>query len=188
MFTPEEILAHHEKSTIVRRLPLEQAVQHVNGPVYGLVEELFGLQCRVHLLGIKNSMRLGYVYNSTDEPYHDDIPRGFTITTSLTTFPYVEGRDPMGISYMGFLKHGRDSRFCSDISLSQHFKGADAVFIIEGKSFKGSISHRADPVLYSRVNIQHERVVIKAEALGPSIEELIEIVESLHDLNGKAGE
>jgi hypothetical protein len=183
-FTPEEILAHHEKSTMIAMLPLKQAVLHVNGPVYRPVEELFGLQGRTHQWRSESCMRLVYIYSST-EPYHGDNPRVFTIETS----PYVEGKRPMGLSCTGgCLSDGRDSRFCCDISLSQRFKGSGVVFIIEGKSFKGCISHRADPVLYSRVIIQHERVVIDAEALGLSLEEMIQIVESLHDLNGKAVE
>ena len=179
-FTPEEALAHHEKSMMICRLSLEQAVQYVIGPVYGLDDAQFGLHHRIHFWCDENSMRLGYLYSSV-ESYHDLHPRAFTVTTSL----YAEGVHPGGIPFMGHLRHGMDSWFCCDISLSQRFKGKDAVFIIDGKSFKGSITHRVDPMLYSRVTLQHERVGIDAEALGPSIEELIQILESLHDLKGK---
>jgi hypothetical protein len=182
-FTPEEILAHREKSMMIRRLPLEQAVQYVNGPVYGPVkelEELFGLPVCTNTWHSESRMSL-YLWSPT-EPHH---ARAFFIDTSL----YAEGRPLMRIpSTSCSLTAARGSLLCCDISLSQYFKGSDAVFIIEGKIFKGWISHRADPMLYSRVHIQHERVVIYAEALGPSIEEFIQIVESLHDLNGKAVE
>ena len=33
--------------------------------------------------------------------------------------------------------------------------------------------------------LYHGRIGLEGEALGPSIDELIQIVESLHDLNGK---
>jgi hypothetical protein len=186
-FTPEEALAFHEKSMMIQRLPLEQAVQYVIGPVYGLDDAQFGLHHRCHFWCGENSMRLAYLYSSV-ESYHDQYPRAFTVTTTVTTSLYAEGVRPCGIPFMGYLRHGMDSWFCCDISLCQRFKGKDAVFIIDGKSFKGCITHRADPMLYSRVTLQHERVVIDAEALGPSIEEFIQILESLHDLKGKAVE
>jgi hypothetical protein len=61
----------------------------------------------------------------------------------------------------------------------------DATFTIDGKSFKGSVIHYTAPVRYSSFMLYHGRTELKGEALGPSIEELIQIVESLHDLNGK---
>lgn len=182
-FTPEEILAHREKRMMIRRLPLEQAVQYVNGPVYGLVkelEELFGLQVCTN--GWRSESNMDLYFWSPTEPHY---ARAFFIDTSL----YAEERPLMKIQNMSCsLTAARGFQFCSDISLSQYFKGSDAVFTIEGKSFKGWISHRADPMLYSRVHIQHERVVIYAEALGFGIEEFIQIMESLHDLNSKAVE
>ena len=183
-FIPEDILAHHEKSMMIGRLPLEQAVQYVNGPVYRPVEELFGLQACTHRWRSESCMNLHLC--STSEPYYTLI-----IQTSLF---YAEERPLIRIPSMMIpsmncsLTAGRGSLFCCDISLSQHFKGSDAVFVVEGKIFKGWISHRADPVLYSRVAIQYERVEIYAEALGFGIEEFIQIMENLHDMNGKAGE
>lgn len=68
------------------------------------------------------------------------------------------------------------------------FLAEKATFTIDGKSFKGSVIYYTTSVRYSSFVLYHGRIELQGEALGPSIEELIEIVESLHDLNGQEAE
>jgi hypothetical protein len=68
-----------------------------------------------------------------------------------------------------------------------HFVAKDATFTIDGKRFTGMVEHYPK-VCYSAFSLLHGIINVYGEMLGPSIEELIQIVESLHDLNGKAGE
>jgi hypothetical protein len=179
--TPEERLAAHtEKSRMIRRLPLEQAVQYVNGPVYGLVEEVFGLQCTGPLLhssrmqGGQDIDSLKLVYLSPRyEQYKGSCGWTFGVITRLAP---KDVRPHFSIV----------RRVASDLDRGHCLIAKDASFTIEGKIFKGDVTHYTAPVRYSFFKLYHERIGLMGEAAGPSIEEFIQILESLHDLKGKA--
>jgi hypothetical protein len=59
---------------------------------------------------------------------------------------------------------------------------------IEGKSFKGYAAYTSKPVYFATFSLSRGRMMLEGESLGPSIDDLIQIISSLHVLNGKAVE
>jgi hypothetical protein len=196
-FTPEEALAHHEKSMMIRRLSLEQAVQYVNGPVYGLTEELFSLQYTQHAWQSENSMGLCYLSPRYKE-YRFRHDQTFVVRTHLfgedENVAFVERRNSIQAGCIMIVKYCPlpDSAPYVDLfanrDKSLRVVAEKATLTIDGKNFKGDVTHYTAPVRYSSFTLYHEHIGLKGEALGPSIEELIQILESLHVLNGKAVE
>jgi hypothetical protein len=175
---------------------LEQARTYVNGSLYGLTEEVFGLQHSRHIWQFGNYMRLEYL-SPRYEQYRYKFDRSFVITTYLfgenerPVFGVITYAIEAGVVLFTTTRMiGGDALMnrLPDQDRSQYLTAKDATFTIDGKSFKGDITHYTAPVRYSSFTLYHGRIGLKGEALGPSLEELIQIVESLRDLNGKAGE
>ena len=190
---PGELEALIRKSIMLRKLPLEEAMTHINGPLYGLTEEVFGLQHYTHIWQYENCMRLEY-FSPRYAKYAFRNDRTFVVTTSI----FAEEQNGAFGGFASVLDAGcvilvncpvndRASfvALFADKEKSLRMVAKDAVVTIDGKSFKGSVTHYTAPVRYSSFEFYYGRVGIQGEALGPSIEELIQIVESLHDLNGK---
>jgi hypothetical protein len=180
------------KVFMIRSLPLEEAMTYINAPIFGLTEEVCGLQhtgqglqvvCGIDLL------RLEYLSPRYEQyRYRDD--QTFVVTTCLfpkdvhplfgcrTTMLQVEC--VVGSSFRMI-----DGDAVPDRNRSHRLIAKDATFTIDGKNFKGDVTHDTAPVRYSSFTLYHERIGLRGAAAGPSIEELIQILESLHDLNGK---
>lgn len=193
MPTPEELEARMKKSFLLQRQTLEQARTHINGPLYGLTEEVFGLQHYVHIWQHDNCMQLEYL-SPRYAQYAFRNDRTFVVTTRI----FADKQNVAFGSFASVLEAGcvilvncpvndRASfvALFADKEKSLRMVAKDAVVTIDGKSFKGSVTHYTAPVRYSSFEFYYGRVGIQGEALGPSIEEVIQIVESLHDLNGK---
>jgi hypothetical protein len=60
--------------------------------------------------------------------------------------------------------------------------------LIDGALFTGSIAYRPAPLYRSQFSLQRERVCLFGQAYGPTFDELIQILEALRVLNGKAVE
>ena len=182
-YTPEERLAaHREKSRMIRRLPLEQAVQYVNGPVYGLVEEVFDLQYTSPWLN-SSRMQDGHDMDSLKlvylSPRYEQYKGSCGLTFGVLTQLAPKDMRP---------HFSTVRRVASDLDRGHRLIAKDATFSIDGKNFKGDVTHYTAPVRYSFFTLYHERIRLTGEAAGPSIEEFIQILQSLHVLNGKAVE
>jgi hypothetical protein len=194
--TREELEAHARKSSMLRRLPLEQAKTYINGPLYGLTEEVVGLVRTEHRWQCENCMRFDYLSSRYSEYSFDNDPTFMVITRLFGEDEKLPGppgdlhpppRFQAGQQFT--IMHLPDGRTVGGRLPGQdrchRLIAKDATFTVDGKSFKGGIIHYTAPVRYSSFMLYHRRIELKGEALGPSIEELIQIVESLHDLNGK---
>jgi hypothetical protein len=181
------------KASKLRSLPLEQSRTHINGPLYGLTEEVFGLQHYAHMWQYENCMRLEYL-SPRYAKYAFRNDRTFLVTTRI----FADEQNVAFGSFASVLEAGcvilvncpvndRASfvALFADKEKSLRMVAKDAMVTIDGKSFKGSVTHYTAPVRYSSFEFYYGCVGIQGEALGPSIEELIQIVESLHDLKGK---
>jgi len=193
MPTPEELEAHRRKSLMLADQPLEQARTAINGPLYGLTGELFDLECTEHIWQFGNCMLLTYL-SPRYAQYRYKNDQTFVVTTRL----FGEDEHPLFVLFSPVLQAGNAvfhatrvvERYRHPFNLAgvdrMHcFLAEKATFTIDGKSFKGDVTHYTAPVRYSSFTLYHGRIGLEGEALGPSIDELIQIMESLHDLNGK---
>jgi hypothetical protein len=197
--TPEELEAHLRKSHMLADQPLEQARTSINGPLYGLTEEVLGLQYYAHIWQHEDCMRLEYL-SPHYEQYRYRHDRTFVVTTRLFGEDEKLPGPPGDLHSSPVLEAGAlviPVRLPGENTFSSRLPGRDrshrliaekATFTVDGSLFKGSVIHYTAPVRYSSFMLYHGRIELKGEALGPSLEELIQIVESLHDLNGKVEE
>ena len=195
-----ELPAEHEalvrKALMIRSLPLEEAMTYINAPIFGLTEEVCGLQYTGQSLqGEKRGenwtdfLRLEYL-SPRYEQYRYRHDQTFVVTTSL--FPkdvrplfrclstMLQIECVVGPSFRMI-----DGETVPDRDRSHRLMAKDATFTIDGKNFKGDVTHYTAPVRCSSFTLYHEHIGIRGAAAGPSLEELIQIVESLHDLKGK---
>ena len=168
---------------------------YINGPLYGLTEEVSGLVRTKHRWQFENCMRFDYLSPHYSEYSFENDPTFMVITRisgeaknqpDIASSPYFQAGQQFIIMHLpdgrtvGGRLPGQDQ--------CHRLMAKGATFTIDGSLFKGDVTHYTAPVRYSSLMLHHERIDLKCEALGPSIEELIEIVESLHNLNGKVGE
>jgi hypothetical protein len=183
------------KAFSIGRLPLAEAMTHINSPLYGLTEEVLGLQYTQHVWQSENSMGLSYLSPRYKE-YRFRHDETFMVRTHLfgedENVDFGGWRNLMGAGCIMIVKSCPLPESAPYVDLfanrdkSLRVVAEKATLTIDGKNFKGSVVHYTAPVRYSSFMLYHERIGLKGEALGPSIEELIQIVESLHDLNSKA--
>ena len=174
----------------IRMMPLAEALAYATQPVYGLTEEIFGLQHDGH------SWRSnGEVFIAYRSPLYTQYAFRNDQTFVAKTRIIEEGKKLA----FGLIRSSIEAACvafdeCPSDEFAALFEAKEksvrvaadqAALSIDGDSFKGSILHYTAPVRYSRFMFHSERVGIQGEALGPSLEELIQIVESLHVLNGK---
>jgi hypothetical protein len=178
--TPEEKkawLAAVKRSEFIGNLPWREALAYINTPLYGLTEEVCGYQRTKLVFDTENRVRLGY--HSPRFKSHPEFGYSFLIESSL--YEEMEHQETLPQSKIV----GRRSPQVDSIERSHLFVATEALFFIDGKHFKGYVSYQAAPVQYSRFMLYSGRIGIQGEALGPSLDELIQILESLHVLNGK---
>jgi hypothetical protein len=176
----------------IRMIPLEEALAYATKPVYGLTEEVFGLQHDRHSWRLDGEMFIAY-----RSPLYAQYAFRNDETFVVQTRIIEEGKK---VAFGLFRSSIEAARVAFDAGpdinpefvelfeakeKSVRIAAEKAALNIDGDSFKGSILHYTAPVRYSRFTFHSERVGLQGEALGPSIEELIQILESLHVLNGK---
>ncbi len=186
-------LSEEERAFRIRMMPLEEALAYATRPVYGLTEEVYGLRHEKHsgyiniesLIEYRSPLYVQYAFRNDPN---------FVIKTRIIE----EGKKVAFGFYASSIEAARVA-FDGDSSdefaalfeakeKSVRVAAEKAALSIDGDSFKGSILHYTAPVRYSRYTFHSEHVGIQGDALGPSLEELISILESLRVLNGKAVE
>ena len=166
------------KLIMIGRLPLEGAMAFVNVPLYGLTEEACGLRPYQHVYGTENRMRLEYY--SPQYELRENFRQTFLVESCL--YGETEHQPSLPLPMLGARIvagqfPGQDH--------SHVFVAKEAVFTIDGKCFKGTVGYYTVPLCYSIFALYRGRIGLSGEALGPSLEELILILESLRMLNGK---
>ena len=165
---------------------VEKAAAFINAPVYGLTEEVCELRHALH--GTLHQDRLRIEYASPRYMPHKKGGRNFVVESRLyEEEPLQDPKYKPELAILAQTVLGVEiitSKF-PGLDRSHLFAAKDAVFTIDSKCFKGYVSYRTAPVYYSRFVLYHGRLGILGEALGPSLEEFIQIVENLHVLNGK---
>jgi hypothetical protein len=193
-FTEEEVVLY-KKAQMMNRMPLEEAITNIN-ILYGLTEEIFEYRNESHCVPLRNASCLNplrpeihiFYYSPYYDKYRDAIDRR---TLSVTTRLFNDEKlARMEDDYIPrCLKMGMDllaKRYPEQDSFP-HFVAKDATFTIDSKCFTGTIKHYAK-MRYSAFSLFHGVINVYGEMLGPSIDDLIQILESLHDLNGKTVE
>lgn len=191
--THEEQIAHMKESSRVGRLPLEEAGECIDGPLYGLDRPVFGLQHFMHIWQGNDCMRLEY-HSPQYAEYAFQNDRTFTITNTI----FVDGQDVTfgcrglkseagAILFWNFPTRRGDPQLAMFASKAKSLRliAKDVALPIDGKTFNGEITHFTDPVRYSCFEFRSGCVGLQGEALGPSIEEVAEILKSLRVLNAK---
>ena len=178
-----------QKAGRLLMLPLEEAMTFVNAPVYGLTEDVCGMQKVSHVYISEHSMKLEYY-----SPRYGKHPKIYKELNFLVSSHIVEPEIPLERRAKMSSSHHQLSAWILVGDLTEEerhhqvFVAKDAVFTIDGKRFKGNVTYYTAPVCYSGFVLFHEDICVQGEALGPSVDELIQILESLHVLNGKAVE
>lgn len=172
-----ERIAWLDRMRKLYRLSAHEAASDIDAPVYGLTEELYGLQHIGHAYTPKERLRIEYA-----SPRYEHR-KNFTVETRL----YAEEQKPphrvdaipvLGVDILVNQFPGQDR--CTI------FIARDASITIDGECFKGYISYYTHPVHYSEYSLCCGYVNILGEALGPSIDEVMLILENLHMLNSNS--
>jgi hypothetical protein len=179
----EDMIERSKKRGRLSLLPLEEAMAHANFPVYGLTQEVCGLRQGLHWYPSENAMVLEY--HSPRYKQHEKCKgRTFLVESRLyekNVIPDNSSGMPPTQVFAGWI--------LDDISEQQghhrNFVAKGAVFTIDGKRFEGLVAYYSVPLCYSRFTLSSGHIGLSGEALGPSIDDLIQILESLHLLNGK---
>lgn len=190
IFTEEEVVLY-KKAQMMNRMPLEAAITHFS-LLYGPTEEIFGFRYESHFVSLigqppcmplRNEMHI-YYYSPYYEKYRDATRRRtLSVTTrllddeKLAHWLYIPRHFKTGID-LSARRHPEQDSF-------PRFVAKNATLTIDGKCFTGRITHYPK-VCYSSFDLVHGVINVYGEMLGPTLDDLIQIVESLHDLNGKA--
>ena len=176
---------------------LEEVMASIDFPIYGLTEEVFGLRSS----GYWAPPRYNGKYWSCPKDqlcitlnYQSDryMPFIHKKSSKETTFSVCNGRslrdgEPLlGIKYASYVRWEegpdlpvsegkRTFAFCSSLT-------------IDGEQFVGNFLYFPAPIFHSIYVFNHGHLCLQGQARGPHPDELIQILESLHVLNGKAVE
>jgi hypothetical protein len=190
-------MAHDEmmppilESARIARLPLEEAMMHIDGPLYGLEEPVFGLEHDAHIWRGDDCIRLEY-----RSPHYAEYAFRNDSTFVVTNRIFAEEQNGISNSIGLALETGSVllpgcpyPNQASFVDLferkakSMRMVAEKATLIIAGKSFTGRVTHYTAPVHYSSFRLCNGCIGLQSEALGPSIEEATEIIKSLRFLN-----
>ena len=186
----EQRRAENIRQYEIRRMPLKEALAYATKPVYGLTEEVFGLQHEAHSW---RNMSIGY-RSPLYAQYAFRNDRTFVVETRIfeeeqnVAFGFFRSVIEAGNVIFAVCPVPDSVEFVNLFAArekSLRIVTKDAALSIDGKPFKGDIMHYTDPVRYSSFTFYHERIGLQGEALGPSIEEVAEIIKSLRVLNAE---
>jgi hypothetical protein len=161
------------------QIPLEEALASVDFPVYGLVEEVCGL--RYNGCGAFPGDYQPFTLNYQSERYEPLRVRGMTLNTFyVTSFRDLRRIIPqMHDISLGFIVHRLDG-----VEIRAPFRW-EGMLTIDRKAFFGSICHYPAPLRVSACCFSGDSTHFDGQAFGPNVEELIQILESLHVINGE---
>ena len=181
--------------------PLEEMMASVDFPIYGLTEEVFGLRpsgywappryngkywsCHNYqqciTLHYQSDRYMPFLHDKSGKEPTFSVCNGRSLSgpplsdikaTSYVHTSYIrweQGPDlPASEGYRTFA-------FCSSLT-------------IDGEQFVGNFLYFPAPIFHSIYVLNHGHLCLQGQARGPHPEELIQILESLHVLNGKAVE
>jgi hypothetical protein len=162
--------------------PLEEMMASVDFPVYGLTEEVFGLrysECRSSQ-SILSDRQIGLAYQSDRcFPFLDQN------SYKNLTFNVASSRYRPGVTSVGYTLWKYAGVPEQDCNRLFAFYGS---LTIDGEQFMGNITSYPAPILDSGYVFNNERVCCWGRAYGLHPDELIQVLQSLRMLNGKAVE
>jgi hypothetical protein len=178
------------RRVLIHRLPLEDVWEYVDIPVYGLTEEVYGMQKIRHSVVSRNFMRLDYYSPRYGKHPNVNNEPNFRISTSIE--PEISPQRRANV-FPSFCLSLLARAMYRDLTREERcYKypctAKDVAVVIDGKPFNGKVLYRTAPVCHTGFVLYHGDLAVQGEALGPSIEELIQILQSLYDLKGKAVE
>lgn len=161
-----------------QKITLEEAIALVTFPVYGFVEEIYGLCYSGHKYFPKGTQPITLTYQTKRyEPILHEKVRGPTLSVSCGRNIWKDTSDiPQSFSMLWDLNDipepVRRNPFL--------YRGG---LTIDGTSFTGHISYRPAPLCFSMFTLLSEQTYLSGQGLGPDPDELIQILEALHVLN-----
>jgi hypothetical protein len=169
----------------MQKIPLEEALVSVKFPVYGLTEEVCGL--RYNDYGTFNPHG-DLTINYRSERYAPFNVRDQTLSTFYVTSVSDSGKViPKLVPQMHDISLGVIIRRLERVMVHTPFRW-EGTLTIDGKAFSGCILYYPAPLCASACCFGGDGAHFDGKAFGPNVDELIQILESLHDLNGKAVE
>ena len=160
--------------------PLEDLMASVDFPVYGLTEEVFGLRySRYYSSEVFSSYRrIDLVYQSDRYfPFlHEDSYKNLTFT--VVSSKYRPGSTSVGRTLWKYA--GVPEQDCSRFFV---FYGS---LTIDGEQFMGNLTSYPAPILDPGYMFVNGRACLIGKAYGLHPDELIQVLQSLRVLNGKA--
>ena len=159
---------------------LEEVMASVDFPVYGLIEEMFGLRyIRCRSLPDCFSDRLITLEYQSDRSFpflHEDSYKNLTF--NVCSSRYRPGGTSVG--YTLWKEAGVPEQDCSRLFF---FYGR---LTINGEQFMGSVTSYPAPILDPGYVFKNGRACLTGKAYGLHPDELIQVLQSLRVLNGKA--
>ena len=172
--------------------PLEEVIASVDFPVYGLTEEVFGLR----LSGYRAPRYDGYwdcskshQFLTLDYQSERYVPFLHEKFSKKPTFSVHSSRGLSGPPLIG-IKSTSYVHWEEGPNLPVQDSGQTLVFCssltIDGEQFIGNFLFYPAPIFHSIYVLSNGHRSLHGQACGPHPEELIQILQSLRVLNGKA--
>jgi hypothetical protein len=166
--------------------PLEDVMASVDFPIYGLTEEVFGLRSSGYWSCPKDQLCITLNYQSDLYMPFLHEKSGKEPTFSVCNGGSLNGQPLPDINPTSYVRWeegpdlpvqegGRTFAFCSCLT-------------IDGEQFMGNFLYFPAPIFHSIYMFTKGHLCLQGQARGPHPDELIQILESLHVLNGKAVE
>jgi hypothetical protein len=175
---------------------LEEVMASVDFPIYGLTEEVFGLRSSGYWAPprynggywscskYQQCITLNYQSDRYVPLLHEKLGKGPTF--SVCNGRSLSGPPLLGIKSASYVRWeegpdlpvqegGRTFAFCSSLT-------------IDGEQFVGNFFYFPAPIFHSIYVFNNGHLCLQGQARGPHPDELIQILQSLRVLNGKAVE
>jgi hypothetical protein len=162
----------------MEKMSLEEAIASVNFPVYGHTCEVLGLRYEYCSFSTPIPM-LSISYH--DNRYEQKLTKKFRRPAfSVGSSQGSRNEDLVcpspGITYRPFNSGG-------SIDLVKPIRYEKEEFILDGTHFIASIQYYPDPLFRSISSLWSIQTQLFVNSLGPSLEELYELIKALHVLN-----
>ena len=172
--------------------PLEEVIASVDFPVYGLTEEVFGLRYSSRCWTPRSNGRWCSRYRFITLDYHSEryIPflheqASKKPTLSVRSFKGLDS-PLVGIKSVSYVhwEEGPDI----PVQDSSRIGVFSSSLTIDGEHFIGNFLYYPAPTFHSMYMFNNGHMYLQGQARGPHLDELIQILQNLRVLNGKAVE